>query len=142
MKETNENKAKYFGCHLYQYISHPAYNGDLTVLTESYLSVLSDREYIGYYVVLKPLEAISDEDVKEVAKINGCENPHTTYGYRCLVSFGINHFPCGQSIEISINPHPHTLDFLRSKGYATDWNGYTVEQLIAAGWLQLTPNKG
>ncbi len=34
-------------------------------------------------------------------------------------------------------PYLFIVDYLRSKSYATQWNGYTVESLIKKGWLKL-----
>lgn len=39
--------------------------------------------------------------------------------------------------NIPSNIISHQIDFYRSKGYASNWNGITIEEQIEAGWIKL-----
>ena len=89
-----------------------------------------------YYLLLKPLSAISDEDAIEVAYNFFTEQDTSTIQGKELADYvrqdllddehGINH-------HLTIK----SVDLLRSKGYALPWRGIPVPEQISKGWIKL-----
>ena len=74
------------------------------------------------YLELKLLSKITDEDAQEIQIITGANHlPKQPLIYACLK----------KSDAIPV------IDFLRSKGYAIPFMGYSVEDLVSFGWVQL-----
>lgn len=105
-------------------------------------------------VVLKSLYAITDEDAIEVARLlygdsNDFEIEFNSAGITSVSPFGL---PCyGPTVNIHWNgvlnyeranseDYYFAYQYLQSKGYALPWMGYSVEELVEAGWVKLTPN--
>lgn len=99
---------------------------------------------------LTSLADITDEDAITVAEIvgyNDCEGKSFNVCYRnghyrrwiCIEDFTVTDYCWSHDYEtIEDLPNvPHIVDFLRSRGYALPWLGYTVEELISAGYCQL-----
>lgn len=114
----------------------------------SYSLLPSDFEKDSFCLLVKPLSAISKEDAIEIYLGNtiGFSFKEKTYLKRC--SFSNNML----SIEVSNVKYPYLkeeifntnnldakrIDFLRSKGYATRYLNYSVEDLVKAGIYKLT----
>jgi len=88
-------------------------------------------------LVLKPLSSIADEDIIEVAKLNGwSEDLGERYKER-LLQFKID-IPCISTPGYKHRYLPEIFDYLRSKGYALSWMGLSVEEMVEAGWIKLS----
>lgn len=116
----NENKAKFFAQYWNQeVIDHEDYNreGCLKVSGEMIRICYDD-----YYLLLKPLSSISDEDAEiidlesEDYNENGWWDKHGNFYWWSYAD----------------------VDYLRSKGYALPWMGLSVEEMVEAGWIKLT----
>jgi len=110
-------------------------------------------EKSGWFIKLKPLSKITDEDAIEIIKIidsksNNFINVNYSYAekkelpyIKSVISdkgrFDINDNFCliidKQVIHFSLN----IFDYLRSKGYALPFLEYSVEELISFGWVRL-----
>jgi len=83
------------------------------------------------FLEIKPLYSISDEDATFI--INNYVT--TPEGYKVLNVAGFVNI-IKRYIENNNLPSG-IADYLRSKSFALPWNGITVEQQIAAGWVRL-----
>lgn len=111
----NENKSKFFAL----------YWGQKVVKDKSsqllYVSPNINLEHESWFLTLKPLSAISDEDVEiidlglEDYNEDGWWNKHGDFYWWASTD----------------------VDYLRSKGYALPWMGLSVEEMIQAGWIKL-----
>ena len=71
-------------------------------------------------------------DKKETVRFEICKDGYFTVRYfreKGSESINISH----KAIKVA--------DYLRSKGYALDWNGITVEEMIEWGWVKLKNSK-
>lgn len=120
---------------------------------------------------LTPLSYITDEDAIEVLKIFKkysasynylfitktntfgetfrqayTEDPHKDGGSQGIDAINVHGNFSDRGLHSLHSNRDETywkaLDFLRSKGYALPWRGYTVEQLISFGWLKLKQKGG
>lgn len=122
MKNTLENKAKFFAQYYGQNV--------LMIKNYPYLKIgqetfFNDNVRKDDYLELKPLSQISDEDAKHfigdfrlTAKDVRKQFSHPNFNFELLLA--------------------KDVDYLRSKGYALDWNGITVEEQIEYNWIKLT----
>jgi len=120
--ETNasiEDKAKFFA----QYWGQDIFLDSLG-LNVSGLEIFRPEFINGIYAKLKPLSQITDEDAVEYLNSIGVDE---------------NEFRISQAkIDLSDDYEDNfKLDYLRSKGYALPWMGYSVEQQIELGWIKL-----
>jgi hypothetical protein len=110
-------------------------------------------EKSGWFIKLKPLSKITDEDAIEIIKIiDSKSNKFINVNYsfaekkeppyiKSVISdkgrFDINNnfvfIIDKQVIDFSLN----IFDYLRSKGYAVPFMEYSVEDLVSFGWVQL-----
>ena len=75
-----------------------------------------------FFLQLKPLSKITDEDAMVIQKITGANHlPKQPLIYACLK----------KSDAIPV------IDYLRSKGYAVPFMEYSVEDLIEFDWVRL-----
>lgn len=157
MKElTSEMKAKYFAAHFHQIVFRNKHwlpeepNESVSTYILNTPTELSEG-----YLSLRPLEAISDEDAIEVARLNRMSDPSIFRNEKVVevsmkgesISFWIqdNEFDYRGKVgeeTIFYDMNSGTADYLRSRGYALSFGTLSVDQLIQAGWLQLTPNNG
>ena len=111
--------------------------------------------------ILKSLSSISDKDAITVAKMMGYElkNPFEFYFVASMpgdkrtwkgiqypaklgfhperkISFGSDGW-ISRGVDTSFNEAVNVGDFLRSKGYALPFMGYTVDDLVRAGYIKL-----
>lgn len=154
MENTLENKARffaqYFGQEVYMIKSYDGSRfGYLRMKLESVL-LLEEHEYLE----LKPLSSISDEDAIDVFNILLDKDVNIKIDSRNKTSlwllvdgdqdyyivFELTGFECycgDIQIKNDYNKIFKALDFLRSKGYALDWEGITIEEQIKRGWTKL-----
>lgn len=83
-----------------------------------------------FYIELTSLSAITNEDAKEVGKLNGSVTSDDL-----LVGHALVHWLDKKSTNRDI-PF-EAVDFLRSRGYALPWMGVSVEQQIEWGWIKI-----
>lgn len=111
----NENKAKFFAL----------YWGQKVVKDKSsqllYVSSNINLEHESWFLTLKPLSSINDEDA-EIIDL-GSED-YDELGW--FDKEGMFYY--WSFIDV---------DYLRSKGYALPWMGLSVEEMIQAGWIRL-----
>lgn len=115
----NENKAKFFALYWGQTIvSHDEYPDKSTnIIEESNIKKYSEDTYFLY---LKTLSQISDEDAKLVCKHHRVISSDEKW-----------------SVNSVIKLDGYSTDYLRSKGYAIPWMGLSVEEMVEAGWIKL-----
>jgi len=137
MENTKENKGKFFAQYWGQQVlcfegraySHKGMTVGRTIKPE-----------IGtYYIELKPLSAITDEDAVEILKI--CE---FTLGNLQDDDFRFMSDVKNWVESVFSFTHNYTTsnclwasDFLRSRGYALPYNGLSVENQISYGWVRI-----
>ena len=147
MKNTLENKAKFFVQYWGQYVLY--FTSDfLRKIDNLTLDSVENDDFLE----LKPLSQISDEDAielmrlkiesKGVVDIETIEIENKTLdGYTFIVKYknwG------DERVGFIFNGHTNPLsfyDFLRSKGYALPWMDLSVEDLIEYGWVKLNEIK-
>lgn len=149
----NNEKAAYFAQYWGQNVLICTYQNTHNVkeVNGAYMLVNQPDEHL----LLTPLSAITDEDAIEVGKIlfgekysNGkCYSPENGESY--YITVHIPETTINQSVELYFDGHLRNMngyglqnvlqvyDYLRSKGYATPFRNYSVEQLIEMGWLKL-----
>jgi hypothetical protein len=135
MENTIENKAKFFAQYWGQKVLTRPESANRKLILGDEVSIQSALSKFGYnykyFLELKPLSLITDEQAFEIAKILKVElNPKN------VIEF----------IHISIKKYiendykgidSHVLDFLRSKGYALPYMSLSVEKQIEYGWIKL-----
>lgn len=88
------------------------------------------------YINLKQVKNISQEDLLQIANIFVMEGSKDEQllatkiilSHRCDIE---------QEAALIYNHNAQAIDYLRSKGYATDYLQYTVEDFIKMGWIKL-----
>jgi hypothetical protein len=109
----NENRAKFFALYWGQKVLKDVHGLNATI------SNMIDFEWNGWWLELKPLSSISNQDAKE------CGSNDSKDFLEELDSCGLTY-------------QSHNIDYFRSKGYALPWMGLSVEEIIEAGWIKLT----
>lgn len=104
----NENKAKFFAL----YWGQKVIKDDTCQLL--YVSSNINLEHDSWYLNLKPLSSISDEDKNSI------------------LEFVEKVIPISETYATVFS-----IDYLRSKGYALPYLGLSVEDLINAGWIKI-----
>ena len=160
MKNTLENKAKFFAQYWGQNILRWHQWKDSNEYSIVNFQVpMQSRVGIdkGWYLELKPLEQISDEDAHKVGTLVNCwSKSERKMEFFQDDELKDTHIMAGQSFANAIDKeygyghsHPfannstdilNAFDYLRSKGYAFSWNGITVEEQIEFGWIKLKTN--
>lgn len=155
---TPENKAKFFAQYYPQRILHHVDYEDYC--PAGFSDELSIFYYVrhNYYLGLKPLSSISDEDVIGALFMNGFPEGWELYKVYTLdptawVSVKLRRKYGESDIHFNEDGYEykdHFLNFrgfslsswsdnyLRSKGYAVDWMGLTVAEMVEAGWVKLS----
>lgn len=155
-KPTQEEKAAYIA----------SYYGQ-KVLTDGVqihkISNVFNLKHEDFYLSLNHISSITDEEAIKVARIMRPSTfelyPHDWRVNRTDKEIEITHKNCiyefdidfsgslgvdnGQYWEYLWNAEMlYAYDYLRSKGYALPWRGYTVSQLQDFGWLKLRQKGG
>lgn len=91
-----------------------------------------------YYLLLKPLSSITDEDAIEVSNILGINNEAMVHHGRLFVDRILGK-RAGNSQDNCYLTYTslHCCDYLRSKGYALPYMGTSIDDLISAAWIKL-----
>lgn len=143
MKNTLENKAKFFAQYWGQNVlTRPKSDNKKWILGEevSIHSALSKSGYdYQYFLELKPLSSITDEDALIVYRFHYPIDKWDTKERRDLFdTIEANDWLKNHYNEAGyINLTAEGSDYLRSKGYAIDWNGLKVEEIESFGWIKI-----
>lgn len=141
MKNTLENKAKFFAQYLGQKVLLSE-EGDL--MTVGLHSSTWRYDIKNYKLQLKPFSQITDEDAIEAAKIMDWF-PLNERGGKVINPELIEEFKNTWyhilDWETSLKGQLDVTDFIRSRGYALPYMGIPIEQQIEYGWVKLVePN--
>lgn len=85
-----------------------------------------------FYLELKPLSSITDEDAIEVSTIWGSEVPSKIIGRSLVLRIA----GASPKIETEFRNAIGVIDYLRFKGYALPFMGLSVEKMIEYGWIK------
>lgn len=123
-KINNENKAKFFALYWGQKVVKDKSSQRL------YVSPNINLEHESWFLSLKPLSSINDEDAIELG-YSTCDDPlNPNYGMSANGCF-LDDWTQREEMLMSDS------DYLRSKGYALPWMGLSVEEMVQAGWIKL-----
>lgn len=129
-KLNDKFKQQFFGQYFWQRVfrfgcpclnGDPEGQGDIYILNGTTIEQDSETSYLR----LRKLESITDEEIYEFLGSMAVDpKPHYLPGAR-------------KEIVEEYYDDIYTIDWLRSKGFAIEWMGNTVEQMVEAGWIQL-----
>jgi capsule polysaccharide export protein KpsC/LpsZ len=90
------------------------------------------------FLELKPLSKITDDDALYAADLlrNGSHLSNESRIFQFKKLFESPNFWVNQT-NIPLNNMLKVFDYLRSKGYALPFMGYSVDNLISFGWVRL-----
>lgn len=157
---TVEAKAMFFAQYWGQKVRVWAVNGDANVFKVGQ-TYMSKHILKNCSLLLKPLSSITNEDATEVAKIldfhdgDGLiiqrnkdhigiydkynDEPfrlNTLYMYHNVLEI-FSKDERRKVFQYDLERLLQVTDYLRSKGYALPWMGYSVEEMVQAGWVKL-----
>ena len=92
-----------------------------------------------FFLELKPLSKLSDDDAIEYFDILWHENHHSK-SKEFKIEYGKDWANSILAERFGLIPSNvlHGIDFLRSKGYAIPFMEYSVEKLVELGWVRLS----
>lgn len=127
-----ENKAKFFAQYWGQRVGNFIGSTGLFTISQLYLKKSVVKQS---WLELKPISSITDEELVKIAKFyeSTAHNVKLAYG-QIVFDFIYGDQGASGAIEISDG---YCLDWLRSNGFATEWIGLSVENLVSFGWIKL-----
>jgi len=134
LENTIENRRKLFALYFGQKLICNATHSVQNFTVDGFNLVAGSHK--DDYLELRPLSSITDEESIEIGRLNGSfDEPPFSYSTTIqavkeslLEVFKLDNF----------NMPIHTIDYLRSKGFAIPFNGLSVEKQIEYGWIKLT----
>jgi hypothetical protein len=105
--------AQYFGQNI---IYSPNFKNQQFCITSKTIRWVND----GYFIKLKDISKITDEDAEHIIQLD--------------VLLSDNFF---NDLKKGYCNKYEVVDYLRSKGYALPFMGYSVDELVNLGWVQL-----
>lgn len=137
MEITLENKAKFFAQYWGQIVAvvtkgsytHPL--GTEHVVNETVIRTLSPIVKHEYSLCLKPLLSIPDEDAIVLAGDDLCDQKDRDI----LIRYAKEII---QYDSILATLRPKHYQRLQSIGYALEWMGISVDEMVQADWIKLT----
>lgn len=142
MENNLENKANFFAQYWGQNVlTRPHCGAKKWILGEevSIQSALSKQGYdYQYFLQLKPLSSITDKELLKIVKFYE-STAHNVKLEDDQILFDFIYGDQGASGAIEISDG-YCLDWLRSNGFATEWMGLSVEDLVSFGWIKLKEN--
>lgn len=130
MENTLENKKRFFALHWNLEVAKHC--------TKKYfVKNIIDKVGVHYFLELKPLSSITDEDSLKVAEIFDLDKSQIEETnllewiealYNEVSGYYIDGYTGNQLLSGS--------DYIRSKGYALPWMGLSVEKLQEYGWIK------
>lgn len=131
MKNNKENKAKFFAQYWGQEIMKE-FDDDLSETVYMSNPHANKSNISEYYLELKPLSKITDEDAKYIADLFTDEDGDVFTG-KMIVEM-----VCEFTEESYLyNLNCQAVDYLRSKGYALPYLNLKIDNLIEYGWVKL-----
>ena len=131
------NKEKFISQYWGQKVLNFKGSTGLITINQFYLKKNSAKRY---WLELKPISSITDEDVIEVAKrqisINEfAYSDYNDYLQDCITEGKkiIQQYLDGDEWFL----YTETTDYIRSKSYAFKWNGLPVKEQLKRGWVKL-----
>lgn len=134
VKPTQEEKEQYFAAHW----SVPCINNEQWIWrnNDKFKDLPYGSDISECYAELISIADITDQHAIELGIISlGDDYDENVSDLECMKY-------CRDEIISSKILSVKEADYLRSKGYAIDWMGYTVEQLCDFGWLKLKQKGG
>ncbi|MCE4064321.1 hypothetical protein LXM63_04390 [Chryseobacterium gleum] len=132
MENTLENKAKFFAQYWGQRVCKETLNDKYYLVKPS---IYPDADFELEYLELKPLSLITDEELVKIAKFyEPTAHNVKLEDDQILFDFIYGDQSASGAIEISDG---YCQDWLRSNGFATEWMGLSVEDLVSFGWIKL-----
>lgn len=128
MENTILNKEKFFALYWGQKVLNTGVTGGIVILNSSW-----NLKHPDFFLQLKSLQSITDEDALEISKIF-----HVNKG-KHRVKNGKNIIKSFMNDDVFIGSFGRVgrcHDFLRSKGYLIGYNGLTPDQIISYGWAK------
>lgn len=126
MKNTTENREKYFAAHWGQAICDWEDENGVVICRNTTTEFVLRDSYIGdFHLVLTPLSEITDEDRSEIL------NKYATHIGEFIDP---DHF---HFVLLDYQDERFISDNLRDRGYAIPFQNLSVEELIERGWLKL-----
>ena len=124
-----ENKSKFFALYWGQPIIEMVSYEDLINPYVAHFRNDGVKRKLETVINLKPLSQITDDDAIEVALMSGCTKENSI---PFLISYGkksVNEWETRFNSDV--------IDFLRYKGYAVNWMGLSVDEMVGSGWIKL-----
>lgn len=134
LKNTSENKSRFFGQYLWQIVVDREDSFSDCGCSMLHYSHLEMSTIKNKFLRLTPLSQISDEDVMLFFELSPQKVFLSNMGYITKES------PVGKirNLMSSFEYIPsNVVDGLRSKGYALPWMGLSVDDLVNYGWVKL-----
>lgn len=133
----SQNKAKFFA----QYWGQKIVKDKASQIL--FISPNINMEHDSWFLELKPLSSISDEDAEEIGKLYGgfYQTSEDLQDYKDHVYLALiedDEEAYNMWDHIGFQDMSHVTDYLRSRGYALPWMGLSVEEMVDAGWIKLT----
>lgn len=97
------------------------------------------------YLLLRPISHLTDEEAKRILSIFDEDDSYTDQHGFDIVGFfefaeAVFTEPAGGMINgYTAQEYSNFIDYIRSIGIATAFMGYSVEELVQAGWIKLRP---
>lgn len=130
MKNTLENKEKFFGLYRGQSIQnyklsrHSAWKKNVEV-----------KDFTFGHLELKTISSLTTLEKLDIAKFYE-STASNIFVYDNQLNFMYLYGDETQSVAVDLNTG-YCLDYLRSKGFATEWLGLSIEKQIDYGWIKL-----
>ncbi|QWT88138.1 hypothetical protein KBP46_10050 [Chryseobacterium sp. PCH239] len=134
MENTLENKAKFFAQYFKQRVLRTSMSPEVVPVATWTLNNPLEEEYLE----LNPLSSITDEELVIIVKFYE-PTAHNVKLDDGQIEFDFIYVDQGASGAIEISDG-YCLDWLRSNGFATEWMGLSVEDLMSFGWIKLKEN--
>jgi hypothetical protein len=97
------------------------------------VSAAYNLKHKSFYLSLKPLSSITGVDTFEIGRI--------LQVYPEDVVPWLNGDSVHEDFQSAFT-FQHAIDYLRSRGYALPFMGWSVEQMVEAGWIKLSEKGG
>jgi len=134
-KITQQNKERFFALYWGQYVGCDKQVTNCTI-DDVYMNLLCEnKNFEPYYLILKDIHDISVKDIEELRDMTSfCTDYDIVEDH--IISIQEPESTCSLS-SIYTDITIEYVDFFRSKGYALDFIGITVKEMIDAGWIKL-----
>ena len=133
-----------------KYVDSYGYSVPVQLQPERFVTISNDHSVESYYLLLKSVKNTTREDFlefmsksapgKDIGLIKKAADVFerrdmNIYGF--LVERMFSEPISGDSVNFKLTDLLAGVDFLRSKGYLVPWNAYTIDLIVAKGWVKL-----